>query len=435
MTKARKRAAALPGRENQHPLLAGAVEDLDAYRKAGREVLEALERRGTPALQPLLLFFHSIAGTMPSLGQPDLGYLAKISEDMSRQLSEQPVLLPFVRRNFEEIERRLGLLGRQSTPPPPEVVAGLVRPENPDSPLILIVDDDPTSSRIFEHALREHDLRVRVCNQPREALAIIEALSPDLTILDVFMPGVDGFEICRSIRERSCYTYMPILFLSAADSVADRIKGISLGGDGFLMKPFEPSELVARVRGQLNRIGTLRSLSCRDPLTKVPNRGYFERRLEIEIRRSERTGGAFAVAIFDVDHFKRINDTHGHLAGDAALVQIAQSMSSQFRASDVFSRYGGEEFTLLLLDSDAAHARVRVARACDAVATAPILIGGPNAAATSVSVTVSAGLTSFRRREDDRHTLLARADSLLYAAKSGGRNRVIVDPRDGGSLP
>src|SRR5207245_632741 len=182
---------------------------------------------------------------------------------------------------------------------------------------------------------------------------------------------------CRQVRAHLTHRYMPIVFLSAADAIEERVKGLSVGGDDFMRKPFEPMELVARVRSHLQRVATLREMSIRDALTRAYNRRYFDERLRHEVVRSHRTGAKFSLAMFDIDHFKEVNDLYGHVAGDAVLVQTAQLLGSQFRGHDVLSRYGGEEFALILADTHLETAFATVQRACRRVVSMPMSLSMP----------------------------------------------------------
>jgi diguanylate cyclase (GGDEF)-like protein len=419
--------------EELRALLSQALLDVGAKEQAARRGLDELPAGGPPAMESVRHYFHSIAGIFPALGLREQGYLARLSEDMVRQLPEQPALLEFVARNFEELCAELSELAAESAatearPPTPMQTGAAVPSETAEvgreGALVLVVDDDLASATLVRTCLVKEGFRVEICTQSERALEVMRTEHPDLVILDVFMPSVDGFELCRRIRAQTSQRYTPILFLSGTHALEERVRGLSVGGDDFLQKPFRPAELAARVRSHLQRVSALREMSIRDALTRAYNRGYFDERLRLEVRRAERTGNPLALAIFDIDHFKRVNDGHGHPAGDAVLEQVAQLLAQQFRGSDTFARYGGEEFALILPETLASRALATVTRACERVASVHMTLQLPEQAAFELQLTLSAGVAGFRAGEPPPN-FIARADQALYAAKDAGRNRVV----------
>src|SRR5262249_16336733 len=206
-----------------------------------------------------------------------------------------------------------------------------------------------------------------------------------------------------------------------------RVRGLEVGGNDYISKPFEPQELVARVRSHLQRLAALRDMAIRDGLTRCYNHKYFKMRLEQEIARARRYNIDLALRILDSDHFKQGNDAHGHAAGGAALVPLANRIGLSVRSTDVVARYGGEEFGILLVQAGAVEAsiitsRIRERIAQHGFALPSISTGGEMA---EVPVTVSIGVTQFNAA-DSLHAFLDRADRALYEAKDNRRHQVRV---------
>lgn len=418
-------------------VLAELRRDLDERFEEAHAALEALKEtpEDAAAAMPLRKFFHSIAGLLPMLGYRELGFIAKTAEETLKVMEAQaaPGMVPLLDKSFVEVHALL-LEATDGIQLPAVPLAQLPDPPldlpTPGSPrgnaTLLVVDDDAASAQMVRVALSNFGYRVVVCTAPSQVPALLEREEPELVILDVFMPTLDGFELCQRIRSMGRQNYIPILFLSATDAIEDRVKGLQVGGDDFLKKPFEQNELAARVHSHLKRVATMREMSLRDALTRAYNRRYFDERLRHEVHRSERNGAHLSLAMLDIDFFKSINDHYGHPAGDAVLVQTVQILGMEFRSTDVLSRYGGEEFALILLDTGLEAAHRTVARACSRVAITPMTLSMPDKQPLTLKLTLSGGVASFKPGEGHER-LLDRADKALYAAKSAGRNRVVSD--------
>jgi diguanylate cyclase (GGDEF)-like protein len=265
------------------------------------------------------------------------------------------------------------------------------------------------------------------CSNPEQALHAINAELPDLIILDVVMPGLDGFELCRRVRTHPALQFTPIIFVTRKGDLEQRVRGLEVGGNDYIAKPFEPQELVARVRSHLQRLAALRDMAIRDGLTRCYNHKYFKMRLEQEIARARRYKVQLALGLLDIDHFKHVNDAYGHPAGDAALVHLANLIALSVRSTDVVARYGGEEFGILLVQAGAAEASIITNRIRERIGQNHFAV--PSAAAVGdllqVPVTVSIGVAQFEGA-DSLQTLIERADRALYEAKNNGRNQVRV---------
>ena len=295
---------------------------------------------------------------------------------------------------------------------------------------VLVAEDDPMFRKILQSWLQSWGYTVFVATDGTEAWNILQQEHPpDLLILDWVMPGIDGMELCRRIREKSSASYQYILIVTANDARQDVIRGLEAGADDYLTKPFDKGELRARLR-----VGTriltlqedliraredLRFQATHDVLTGIWNRRAVLDLLHREIERANRLRGSVGVLMLDLDHFKKINDTHGHLTGDAVLKETAERISQVVRSYDFVGRYGGEEFLVLLPGCDKAQAEQSGERIRLAVQASPVFSAG-----SEISVTVSIGATATEGEAETE--VLAIADAALYEAKSTGRNRTVV---------
>ncbi|MDD4927789.1 MAG: PleD family two-component system response regulator [Gallionella sp.] len=292
--------------------------------------------------------------------------------------------------------------------------------------LILIVDDTPTNIQVLAESLRA-DYRVRVAGSGKAAFEIIAKVgAPDLILLDVMMPDMDGYEVCRRLKLAPETKNVPVIFVTAKADTVDEEYGLNLGAVDYIAKPFHLPIVAARVRNHINlkiKTDLLESQVMLDGLTNIPNRRRFDETLEIEWKRALRDGMPLSLIMLDIDYFKRYNDHYGHGVGDNCLKKVAASLAGSIdRPSDFVARYGGEEFVAILPDTDATGARVIAERFCSHVESMKIAHGFSD---VSNFVTVSVGLASVIPTIDMTPTdLLSRADERLYQAKESGRNRV-----------
>ncbi len=300
-----------------------------------------------------------------------------------------------------------------------------------DGARILVVDDHEDNIFILEQLLTRNDYRVDVARDGVEALERATETTPDLILLDINMPRMDGLEVCRRLKGEESLSNAAIILVSARTKEGDRVEGLDAGADDYISKPFSPKELLARVRAQLRLKGqqdqlrvsnqSLKEISIRDALTGLFNRGYLDARMEEEMARLERVRAPLSVAMVDIDHFKRVNDTRGHLCGDEVLRSVATAVVSSVRRCDVVARFGGEEFCVILPDADSHGAR-RVAERLRARIESETM----SFAGESFNVTVSVGVAQFGERAQSKADLIALADEALYEAKNSGRNRVVI---------
>ncbi len=306
---------------------------------------------------------------------------------------------------------------------------------------ILIADDDSITRRLLKNMLEKCGHTVQAVTDGRAALDAIERHEIRMVITDWMMPEMDGPQLCRVLRSRRGGGYVFIIMLTSRDHREDIIAGLEAGADDYLSKPFHHAELIARLKSGIRILNLekslreandeIRALAVTDALTGCRNRGYLAQRLPEEIERARRYGRPLTAALCDIDHFKTVNDTWGHLAGDAVLAEFGQTLNRSVRGHlDWVVRFGGEEFLLVLPETDLKGA-VRLAERIRAgIAAAPIRYQD-----SQIPVTASFGLTELGTKPQDSgeavEAFLRRADQALYAAKAAGRNRVFSVDSEG----
>jgi diguanylate cyclase (GGDEF)-like protein len=303
---------------------------------------------------------------------------------------------------------------------------------------ILVADDDPVSRRLLEVTLSKWGYEVVTCTDGQAAWDVLKAPdAPQLVILDWMMPCLDGLQVCKNVRnpdERSAEPYVYIILLTAKSQKTDMVTGLEAGADDYLTKPFDAQELRMRLRAGRRILDLLdelvqareimREQARKDSLTQLCTRATILELLKTELDRSLRDSrdrdAPVSIVLADLDYFKQINDTYGHLAGDAVLRESTRRMRDAIRPYDSIGRYGGEEFLLVLSNCDTIGAVTIAERLLQAVRKDTIVL-----AEGTVSVTLSAGVATSGVIQDPE-TLVGVADAALYRAKHGGRNRVEV---------
>lgn len=295
---------------------------------------------------------------------------------------------------------------------------------------ILIAEDDPVSRRVLQAFLVRWGYEVVVAEDGNQALAILERQDfPRLAVLDWMMPGLEGTQVCERIRKEPNRAYVYILLLTARTQKADILKGLESGADDFLSKPFDAQELRARLHvGQ--RILNLQNhlieareellfQATHDLLTGLANRGVILEAFDRERARQSREGGTFGIVLADLDHFKYVNDQHGHIVGDAVLQEMARRIRAAVRPYDVVGRYGGEEFLIVVPSSDAPGTLSLAERIRKSVAERPV-----RTETGEIHMTISLGVAvTDPSIPVNVQELLQIADNALYRAKDRGRNR------------
>ncbi len=307
---------------------------------------------------------------------------------------------------------------------------------------ILVVDDTPGNLHILFNALTEAGYDVRCVKSGAMALLAVQADPPDLILLDIRMPEMNGFDVCQRLKANSQTREIPVIFLSALNEPLDKVKAFQVGGADYITKPFQFEEVLVRINHQL----TIRSLQQQrqaliealkrandelqrlvilDGLTQIANRRHFDQCLAQQWKRSLREQIPLSLILADIDYFKQYNDLCGHLAGDRCLQQVAQTMGNMIkRPSDLVARYGGEEFIILLPNTDLTGA-TQLAEAVRLAVERLTIIDEPTPACQHV--TLSLGVASMIPGPGESvETLVKIADQALYQAKAQGRNQVCV---------
>jgi two-component system, cell cycle response regulator len=297
---------------------------------------------------------------------------------------------------------------------------------------ILVVDDNQDNIEIIATRLRFRGYEILEASDGAQALEQVNDHAPDLILLDVMLPDIDGYEISRRIKGSPDLPFIPIILVTARDSTQDKVQGLDAGADDYLTKPINFPELEARVRSMLRikrlqdelelKNRELERLSISDGLTGLYNHRHIHDLLAEEYERVERTNDCMSVAMFDLDRFKAVNDTYGHQAGDKVLVALADILRETARDIDRLGRYGGEEFIALLPETCIEDAAVFVERVRREVSRHHFDIGRDE----PLHMTMSAGVATYPHDlVDSVETLVKLADQALYAAKAGGRDRIV----------
>ncbi len=299
-----------------------------------------------------------------------------------------------------------------------------MNPEVPNPTRVLVIDDTVSIHKLIVARLRPEGLEVTAELDGEAGLERAIRDAPDLILLDIGLPKVDGFEVCRQLKEHAATRNIPIIFLTGETDTESKVRGLDLGAVDYVTKPFDEIELRARVRAALRtkRLqDMLEQQSFLDGLTGLWNRTYLDRRLESELNVADRYGRPLSIVMADVDNFKRVNDTHGHLFGDIVLQGIAEGLHASARRSDIVARYGGEEFGILLTDTDMKSA-IYVSERLRASTESRLY----EARDGVVRVTASFGISCTEDVEGELtpEALIEAADQALYASKEAGRNCV-----------
>jgi diguanylate cyclase (GGDEF)-like protein len=290
---------------------------------------------------------------------------------------------------------------------------------------VLVVDDSATIRHKLKTLLTQNGMEVEIARNGSDALERMDPAHPfDVAITDLRMPGLDGGAFVSSVQKEDWLSTLPVIVLTSSTSKEDHVRNLENGAAAFLTKPWDDDVLVATVRRharQHSRSEELTRDSRVDGLTKLFNRRYGSELLGHEIERSRKYDRMLAVALIDIDHFKRVNDTLGHPAGDAVLVAMSAELQRASRDSDVVVRWGGEEFLFAFPNTDLSKGVGIIERFRKSLASMPITVPSGE----EVTVTISGGVAELER-SDTVDALVARADDALYRAKESGRNRLMI---------
>jgi len=297
---------------------------------------------------------------------------------------------------------------------------------------VLIADDDPVSRRLLQTSLTQAGYLASIASDGAEALRLLQQQDgPRLAVLDWMMPEIDGVDVCRIVRKAAREPYVYIILLTTRGHQTEIVEGLEAGADDYITKPYNPMELKARLRAGKRIVELqeqlvvarecLRAQAMHDSLTGLYNRMAILEMLDKELSRFVRDGTPVSVTMVDLDHFKRINDTQGHPAGDYVLREVARRMRSVIRTYDAIARYGGEEFLIVSPGSNLAGAEKQAERVRQCINAEPICMGD-----SVIPVTVSLGVAQASQELRRADELLRAADEALYAAKRDGRNRIVT---------
>jgi two-component system, cell cycle response regulator len=342
-------------------------------------------------------------------------------------------LVPTVKQDKGTTTEECSLLEHVIETASPASLAGTVVGNGRSNLTILVVDDSPVYRKLVEQSLARENYPVLFAKNGREALKVFTEHLPALVITDWTMPDISGLELCQRIRHDFPEHYAYVILVTSHTEKEQVIEGLAAGADDYLTKPFHPGELVARV-GVGRRIielhkqveaknRQLEELALTDPLTGLPNRRAIDVWVSRQLSAAARHDFPIWVVLADLDHFKRINDTYGHDAGDTVLKGFAELLKTNTRRSNICGRFGGEEFLLILTHNTRDQAKLAIDRIRTGFEAKEFNFDGQRAA-----VTASFGVAGFHgTRPPEFNTLLSLADAALYSAKSKGRNRIEFD--------
>ena len=282
---------------------------------------------------------------------------------------------------------------------------------------ILIVEDDRDMRKLLKMYLNHNSYQIIEATSGDEGLNILNNTIPDLIICDIMMPGMDGYELRKKILRNEKLRLVPFVFLSAKGLNKDIIEGFKLFADAYISKPFDPEILKVQVNTLLEKYTEINRLVHFDPLTKLYNRRSLEIYFAQELNRVQRYKQKLSIVMLDIDHFKNINDRFGHPVGDEVLKAIAGKLLEQVREVDIIARIGGEEFIILMPETDKETAFTVANRLC-------INVAGMSFSQPKIKVTISIGVASAPADGNTPEELLNKVDAAMYSAKRNGRNRV-----------
>lgn len=309
----------------------------------------------------------------------------------------------------------------------------------PENCLILVVDDVSQNLQLIAEMLEKVGYETTFATSGEQALDRIKDAHPDLILLDLMMPGMNGLEVCDKLKSEPKLAEIPVIFLTASQEQHHLLQAFEKGAVDYVNKPFNPRELLARVRTHLELKYTrdrlrqllteqaklaqeLEKLATTDPLTGVWNRRHLFALAQQEMNRALRYERPFSLLLIDIDRFKQVNDVYGHAVGDEVLIVMAENVVNFLRSSDFFGRWGGEEFVVVLPETDLNTALPVAERIREKLANIVIYTGEQK-----VQITVSIGVARYKWGDTKIYTILQRADQALYKAKNKGRNCVLAD--------
>ena len=325
------------------------------------------------------------------------------------------------------------LQGRQQSMVESNIKGKICSSHDERIPTVLIVEDDIKHASLLEKQLKGEPYSVKHVTSGEKALQKAMDTPVDLLLLDIMLPGINGFDVCRSIKVDERTKDIQVILLTSLRDLESRVQGADLGADDYLVKPVEFRELKARVKTLLKKKAYIDQLKDKyemainraicDGLTGLYNHNHFSGFFDLEIKRSARQKHAVSLFLMDLDNFKQINDTYGHLVGDHILIQVSKIIKQNIREIDFAARYGGEEFAVVLPYTESDEARHIAERVRSAINANVCL---PEKPSTAFVVSGSIGVSAFPQDGQDKESLIRKADEMMYLAKQCGKNRVCV---------
>ena len=315
-----------------------------------------------------------------------------------------------------------------------------ISPDENKREIILIVEDEINSRFLLNTYLTSVGYEVKAARSGEEALKMVAKEPPSAVILDILLPKMDGYEVCKRLKKSENTRFIPIVMATALRGNQERVKGIEAGADDFINKPFNRVELITRMKSllRIKRLNDsleekieelekakkkLRKLAVTDGLTGVYNYRAFRRQLNLEISRSKRFGLPFSLLMIDIDHFKLYNDRYGHPTGDKLLIRLAKLIHSKIREVDCLARYGGDEFIIILPGTKKQSSVIIAEKLRHAVEESSRSFQNKPG---TIQITISLGIASFPNDTDIEEKLIRLTDRALYKAKKSGRNCTIT---------
>lgn len=303
---------------------------------------------------------------------------------------------------------------------------------NPHNFLVVAVDDNPVNRLLVEKVLTKEGYKTKILSSSEEVIPCLAEQPPDLILLDLMMPNLNGLELCEQIKLNPNYQEIPIIFITASNEKQDLLKAFDSGAVDYVTKPFYNQELLARIKTHIELKFTrdelkkalieVEKLAKTDELTGISNRRNFYNLAEREFNLAKRRKRNFALLIIDIDHFKNINDTYGHPIGDEVIKFVAHECSKNLRKEDLCARWGGEEFVIFLSETNLSEA-VNVANRIKNNLGNELL----NIESFNLHLTVSIGISVYNQQDEHIDHTISRADFALLEAKKTGRNRVVSE--------
>ncbi|MBM7555671.1 response regulator [Halanaerobacter jeridensis] len=382
----------------------------------------------TDRKEELVKFFHSVKGTAATLGFASIAAVGEEYEeilDQDFQDSDQVILQAV--EGFSSIYKNYQKLLTKDEPAKTnfteeeKVLSDSEYTNFTTSGTILIIDDDVLLLEMLERVLREYGYEILITSEAEEGLKILEEEKIDLILLDVILPETNGFTLFKKIREFDFNE--PIIFLSGRNDVDDKVKGLELGADDYITKPFDMKELKARVERVLEKHNNFKNRIIKDQLTDAYTKNYFHERAEEEKERFSRGDKRFSIAFLDLDDFKEINDNYGHLVGDEVLKNFAQFLYDNLRKIDQVYRFGGDEFLVLFPETtakEAYHVLLRLKNNFNNDDFKSVKLE------EDIRINFSSGIAEIKDTDNKIEDLLDKADQALYDVKQEDKGRVKI---------